>query len=166
MPKSHNAAMLGRRMMANAALQAQARRRAVGVPAQVPSMPVAPQGPIGQALTGVTQDLNKPGNRSPATPNQEDINSWKSKPVTTRGKWMSNSQGKGTASDSGVGKTFKGQPKFGGTQAGGSNKKGEAKVTGGTQAPGKTFKGQEKFSKRYANGSDSHDTLKGMIRDH
>lgn len=129
-------------------------------------------------LTGVTQDLNAPGNRSPQTPNQEDINNYKSRPVTTRSKWMNNSQGTGKAADSGQGANYKSQPKFGGTQVAGGNKKGQAKVSGGTQQPGKNFKGQEKFggtanpqssangSKRYANGAGSLDSMKGMIRDH
>jgi hypothetical protein len=123
---------------------------------------------------GVTQDLNAPGNRSPLTPNQEDINNYKSRPVTTRSKWMNNSQGKGTAADSGAGSNFKSQPKFGGTQVASASKKGQAKVSGGTEQTGKNFKGQAKFGgtasgnggTRYANGSSSHDSMKGMIRDH
>jgi len=123
---------------------------------------------------GVTQDLNAPGNRSPQTPNQEDINNWKSRPVTTRSKWMSNSQGKGQADESGNGKTFKSQPKFGGTEAPSASKKGQVK-TGGTVAPGKNYKGMEKLGgtgmgngggKRYANGSSSHDNMRTMVRDH
>ena len=123
----------------------------------------------------VTQDLNAPGNRSPLTPNQEDINNWKSRPVTTRRKWMNDSQGKGAATDSGKGANFKSQPKFGGTQAPSASKKAVAKVSGGTTPnTGKNYKGQEKFGgtgtgnagTRYANGSSSHDSMKTMIRDH
>jgi hypothetical protein len=124
---------------------------------------------------GVTQDLNAPGNRSLLTPNQEDINNWKSRPVTTRGKFMANSQGKGAAADSGAGTNYKSQPKFGGTQVASASKKAQAKVSGGTQETGKNFKNQPKFGgtasgnnggTRYANGTSSHDSMKGMIRDH
>lgn len=138
----------------------------------------------------VTQDLNAAtlgaravpragaaDNRNPATPYQEDINNWKSRPVTTRGKWMNDSQGKGAATDSGKGANFKSQAKFGGTQAASASKKAVAKVSGGTTPnTGKNYKGQEKFGgtgtgnggngKRYSNGSGSFDSLKGMIRDH
>lgn len=126
-------------------------------------------------LTGVDADLNAPGNRSAATPLQEDISPWKSKPVTTRGKWMNDSQGKGAATDSGKGANYKSQPKFGGTQAPSASKKAVAKVSGGTTPnTGKNYKGQEKFGgtgtgnagTRYANGSSSHDSMKTMIRDH
>jgi hypothetical protein len=126
---------------------------------------------------GVTQDLNAPGNRSPLTPNQEDINNWKSRPVTTRGKFMANSQGKGAAADSGAGTNFKSQPKFGGTQVASASKKAQAKVSGGTEAPSKRNLKQPKFGgtanpqsaangSRYANGSGSHDNMRTVIRDH
>lgn len=134
---------------------------------------------LGKSGTGVSADLNKPGNTSPATPLQEDINSWKSKPVTERTKWMNNSQAKGAASDSGAGTSFKSQAKFGGTQAPSSSKKGQPKIGAGqTKAPiSVAKKGQEKFggtankqsavsNVRYANGSSSHDAMKSMIRDH
>jgi len=143
--------------------------------------------------TGVTHDLNSrrlgigattqyeasegpANNRDPRTPYQEDINSWKSRPFTERGKWMNNSQGTGNADESGKGTNYKSQPKFGGTQAGSANKKAVAK-TGGTVSPGKNYKGQEKFGgtanpqskangTRYANGSSSHDNMRTVIRDH
>jgi hypothetical protein len=128
-------------------------------------------------LTGVSADLNAPGNRSPLTPYQEDINSWKSHPVTTRGKWMNNSQGTGRAADTGEGTNYKKQAKFGGTQASSSSKKAQPKVSGGTEATGINYKKQPKFGgtanesgsgngKRYSNGSSSMDSMKGMIRDH
>lgn len=130
---------------------------------------------------GVTQDLNAPGNRSPATPNQEDINNWKSRPVTTRGKWMNNSQGSGVAADSGKGSSKREQPKHGGTEVASASKKAQPKISAGqTKAPiSVAKKGQEKFGGtankqspvsggggRYANGSSSHDAMRSMIRDH
>ena len=107
--------------------------------------------------------------------NTEDQNTWKSRPQGTRGKFMSNSQAHGAAAQTGDGKSFKGQPKFGGTQSAGASKKGQAKVSGGTQETGKNFKSQPKFGgtgtgsnggTRYANGSSSMDSMKSMVRDH
>lgn len=134
---------------------------------------------LGKSGTGVNADLNKPGNTSPQTPLQEDINSWKSRPVTERSKWMNNSQGTGKAADSGEGTNYRKQAKFGGTQAASSSKKGQPKIGAGqTKAPiSVAKKGQEKFGgtanpqssangKRYANGSSSHDAMRSMIRDH
>jgi hypothetical protein len=164
-----------------AALAAARRRRALGGVAQ--RLPR-----FGAPAVGVTQDLNaaslrgNPDNRNPATPYQEDSNNWKSTPYTQRGKWMNNSQGTGRADESGDGKSYKGQPQFGGTEAPSANKKAQPKF-GGTENVGKSFKGQEQFggtgmgngngrgngnggSRRYANGSSSFDSMKSMIRDH
>lgn len=128
--------------------------------------------------TGVSADLNKPGNTSPQTPLQEDINSYSSRPVTERGKWKMNSQGTGTAADSGQGTSYKKQAKFGGTQAASSSKKAQPKTSGTTEAPSANKKNQPKFggtantqsggtnSVRYSNGSSSMDSMRGMIRDH
>jgi hypothetical protein len=147
--------------------------------------------------TGVNADLNAAtlgpraipragggDNRNPATPYQEDINSWKSKPVTERGKWMNNSTGgKGAAADDAQVKSKKGQAKFGGTEAPVASKKGQSKYSGGTQfaagteETGINYKKQEKHrgtgtpttvgsGKRYANGSSSHDNMRTVIRDH
>lgn len=140
-------------------------------------------------LTGVTHDLNAAtlgaravpragwaDNRNPARPYQEDINSWKSMPARRPGPFMSDSQGGKGATESGAGKSYSGQPKFGGTVAESANKKAAVKVSGGTPETGKNFKGQAKIEgttgqgngggKRYANGSSSHDSMRTMIRDH
>ena len=110
--------------------------------------------------------------------NTEDQNTWKSRPQGTRSKWMSNSQAHGVAAQTGDGKSFKAQPKHGGTEVAGAAKKGQVKISpNSTQAPVRVAKkGQPKFggtanpqlsaNGRYANGGSSHDTLKGMIRDH
>jgi hypothetical protein len=132
-----------------------------------------------QRLTGISGDLNWPGNRNPATPFQEDINAsrWKDRPNIEREKWMNNSQGRGRADDTGAGTNYKKQAKFGGTQSAGSNKKAQAKISSGTEATGKNFRNQPKFggtanpqgpngAKRYANGSGSLDSMRSMIRDH
>lgn len=91
---------------------------------------------------------------------------------------MNNSQGTGAASQMGDGKSFKAQPKHGGTEVAGAAKKGQAKISAGTtQAPIRVAKkGQPKFggtanpqssaNGRYANGSSSFDSLKSVIRDH
>lgn len=89
---------------------------------------------------------------------------------------MNNSQGTGSAAQSGQGTNYKNQAKFGGTQVAGGSKKAQAKVSGGTESTGKNFKNQEKFGgtasgssgngKRYSNGSGSMDSMKSVIRDH
>ena len=109
--------------------------------------------------------------------NTEDQNTWKSRPQGTRSKWMSNSQAHGVAAQTGDGKSFKAQPKHGGTEVAGAAKKGQAKISAGTtQAPiAVAKKGQPKFggtansqsaSGRYANGSSSMDSMRRMIADH
>jgi hypothetical protein len=90
---------------------------------------------------------------------------------------MNNSQGTGTVFDSGKGASRKGQDKFGGTQAPSVRNLKSQPKTGGTEAPSKRNLKQPKYGgtanpqsaangSRYANGSSSHDTLRGMIRDH
>lgn len=103
---------------------------------------------------------NGSDNRNPATPYQEDINNWKSVPVSERGKWMRNSQGAGTADDDGKGMDYSKQPKFGGTQVAGASKKAQPKIEGTTPETGMDYSKQKKFGGTAA----SQDAVNGKAR--
>lgn len=98
---------------------------------------------------------------------------------------MSDSQSKekGAAADSGVGMSYKKQPKFGGTQSEGKSYRGQVKIEGTTQASGKNYKNEERLGgtgmtskppkktsngngDRWSNGSGDHDTMRGMVKNH
>ena len=134
---------------------------------------------LGKGPGGVDQDINAPGNRTAAAPLQDDINNWKSKPVTRGAKIMkSDSQGTGSAIGTGKGQSYKGQAKHGGSEAPSANKAAQPRVSGGTvQASKRDLKGQPKFGgtansgtsgngKKYSNGSGSYNSMQHVIRDH